>query len=158
MDYGHAEAAHKFGSDPRKYDVMSKRFLTDEQGHVRGVEIVHVRWEPSKDGGRPNLVELPETKEVLPADLVLLAMGFLGPEATLADALGIELDPRSNFKVADSCFVCMQTAALMCSSLCALTVVSLTMKSASVHSGVAYAPANLLAAATAKLVLLKSRD
>ena len=57
------------------------------------------RWEPSKDGGRPNLVELDETKEVLPADLVLLAMGFLGPEATLAEALGLELDPRSNFKV-----------------------------------------------------------
>lgn len=57
------------------------------------------RWEPSKDGGRPNLVELEETKEVLSADLVLLAMGFLGPEATLAEALGLELDPRSNFKV-----------------------------------------------------------
>ena len=99
MDYGHAEAAHKYGSDPRKYNVMSKQFITDEQGQVTGVEIVHVKWEPSKDGGRPNLVELEETKEVLPADLVLLAMGFLGPEATLAEALGIELDPRSNFKV-----------------------------------------------------------
>ena len=99
VDYGHAEAAHKYGSDPRKYNVMSKQFITDEQGQVTGVEIVHVTWEPSKDGGRPNLVELEDTKEVLPADLVLLAMGFLGPEATLAEALGIELDPRSNFKV-----------------------------------------------------------
>ena len=99
VDYGHAEAAHKYGSDPRKYNVMSKQFITDEQGQVTGVEIVHVKWEPSKDGGRPNLVELEDTKEVLPADLVLLAMGFLGPEATLAEALGIELDPRSNFKV-----------------------------------------------------------
>ena len=35
MDYGHAEASHKYGSDPRKYNVMSKKFLTDEQGHVR---------------------------------------------------------------------------------------------------------------------------
>ena len=100
VDYGHAEAAHKFGSDPRKYNVMSKRFITDDSGVVKGVEIVHVKWEPSKDGGRPNLVELEGSKEVLPADLVLLAMGFLGPEATLADALGMELDPRSNFKVA----------------------------------------------------------
>ena len=58
-----------------------------------------VRWEPAENGGRPNLVEVPNTTEVLEADLVLLAMGFLGPEATLAEALGIELDPRSNFKV-----------------------------------------------------------
>ena len=35
MDYGHAEAAHKYGSDPRKYNVMSKKFITDDQGHVR---------------------------------------------------------------------------------------------------------------------------
>lgn len=66
---------------------------------VQGIEIIHVKWEASKDGGRPNLVELEGTEEVLPADLVLLAMGFLGPEATLADALGLDLDPRSNFKV-----------------------------------------------------------
>jgi len=69
---------------------------------VQGIEIVHVKWEAGKDGGRANLVELEGTEEVLPADLVLLAMGFLGPEATLADALGLELDPRSNFKVCHS--------------------------------------------------------
>ena len=58
-----------------------------------------MRWEPAENGTRPNLVEVPGTTEVLEADLVLLAMGFLGPEATLAEALGMELDPRSNFKV-----------------------------------------------------------
>lgn len=58
-----------------------------------------MKWEAAENGGRPNLVELEGTEEVLPADLVLLAMGFLGPEATLADALGLELDFRSNFKV-----------------------------------------------------------
>lgn len=60
---------------------------------------MQVRWEAAKNGGRPNLVEVPDSTEVLEADLVLLAMGFLGPEATLAEALGIDLDPRSNFKV-----------------------------------------------------------
>ncbi len=45
------------------------------------------------------MVEVAGSEEVLEADLVLLAMGFLGPEATLASALGLELDPRSNFKV-----------------------------------------------------------
>ncbi|CAL5227781.1 g10803 [Coccomyxa viridis] len=97
IDYGHAEAAHKYGKDPRRYNVMSKRFILNE-GRVVGLEIVQVRWEPAENGGRPNLVEVPNTTEVLEADLVLLAMGFLGPEATLAEALGIELDPRSNFK------------------------------------------------------------
>ena len=63
---------------------------------------VQVRWEPAENGGRPNLVEVPNTTEVLEADLVLLAMGFLGPEATLAEALGMDLDPRSNFKARDS--------------------------------------------------------
>jgi NADPH-dependent glutamate synthase beta subunit-like oxidoreductase len=61
---------------------------------------MQVRWEKAEGGGRPNLVEVPDSSEILEADLVLLAMGFLGPEATLAEALGIELDPRSNFKVA----------------------------------------------------------
>jgi len=82
---------------------------------VQGIEIVHVKWEASKEGGQPNLVELEGTEEVLPADLVLLAMGFLGPEATLADALGLELDPRSNFKVCHTLFTdlfpCVQSLA-----------------------------------------------
>ena len=58
-----------------------------------------VRWEAAEGGGRPSLVEVEGSEKVLEADLVLLAMGFLGPEATLAQALGIDLDPRSNFKV-----------------------------------------------------------
>lgn len=58
-----------------------------------------VRWEKPEGGGRPAMVEVAGSEEVLEADLVLLAMGFLGPEATLASALGLELDPRSNFKV-----------------------------------------------------------
>ena len=65
----------------------------------RDAAAAQVRWEPAENGGRPSLVEVPNTTEVLEADLVLLAMGFLGPEATLAEALGIDLDPRSNFKV-----------------------------------------------------------
>ena len=57
-----------------------------------------VRWEGAEGGGRPSLVEVEGSEKVLEADLVLLAMGFLGPEATLAQALGMDLDPRSNFK------------------------------------------------------------
>lgn len=85
VDYGHAEAKHKSGSDPRQYDTLTKRFVGDAEGRVTGMEIVKVRWDPpAQPGGRPQLVELPETLETIPADLVLLAMGFLGPEETLA--------------------------------------------------------------------------
>ena len=49
MDYGHAEAAHKFGKDPREYKVMTKRFISDGNGNLKGVEIVGVNME----NGRP---------------------------------------------------------------------------------------------------------
>ena len=99
IDYGHAEAADKFGSDPRKYNVMTKRFLTDEAtGALKGLEVVSVRFEPVEGGGRPKLVEIEGSEEVLEADMALLALGFLGPEELLASALGIETDARSNFK------------------------------------------------------------
>ncbi|KAL4529823.1 hypothetical protein Ndes2526A_g04578 [Nannochloris sp. 'desiccata'] len=97
VDYGHAEAAAKYGKDPREYEVLSKRFIDDGDGNLKGVEIVSVEWEfPA--GGPPKFKEIPGSERILEADLVLLAMGFLGPEATLAEALGVDLDPRSNFK------------------------------------------------------------
>lgn len=92
MDYGHAEAAAVYGSDPRRYGVMTKRFVGGPDGKVRGVEIVDVRFE----GGK--LVEVPNSTQLLEADLILLAMGFLGPEEKLAQALGLDTDERSNFK------------------------------------------------------------
>ncbi len=43
VDYGHAEAAHKFGADPRTYNAMTKRFIADDKGTLKGVEIVSVK-------------------------------------------------------------------------------------------------------------------
>ncbi|GFY84088.1 NADH-dependent glutamate synthase 1 [Actinidia rufa] len=71
VDYGHQEAAAKFGKDPRSYEDASGKFQFKE---VEGSE------------------------EIIEADLVLLALGFLGPESGLADKLGLERDNRSNFK------------------------------------------------------------
>jgi NADPH-dependent glutamate synthase beta subunit-like oxidoreductase len=98
VDYGHAEAAAKFGADPRKYNVLTKRFLKDEGGKLKGLEVVRVHFEAGPAGGRPRLVEEEGSEEVIEADMALLAMGFLGPEARLAEALGLETDARSNFK------------------------------------------------------------
>jgi hypothetical protein len=64
-------------------------------------EAVHVYLIFRFEGGK--LVELPGSARVLEADMVFLAMGFLGPEATLASALGLDTDARSNFKVGRCC-------------------------------------------------------
>jgi NAD(P)H-dependent glutamate synthase small subunit len=97
-DYGHCEAIEKFGADPRHFNILTKRFLTDDRGHVRGIETVQVKWSSVPVNGRPAMSEVPDSTRVFAADLVLLALGFLGPEATLAQKLGIELDERTNFK------------------------------------------------------------
>lgn len=96
VDYGHQEAAAKFGEDPRVYQLMSKEFFSDGAGNVAGVTTVEVDVDFSS--GRPEFKELAGSERQWKADLVFLSMGFLGPEATLAEALGLETDPRSNFK------------------------------------------------------------
>ena len=97
LDYGQEEAKAKFGADPRVYLVTAKRFLADDHGHVEGVEIVDVQWSRN-DKGQFVPTQLEETKRVLPAQLVLLAMGFLGPEDVIAQQLNVVRDERSNYK------------------------------------------------------------
>jgi NAD(P)H-dependent glutamate synthase small subunit len=94
-DYAHEESIARFGADPRNYAVVSKEF-EGNHGAVKSVRITRVEWQ--RTNGLAKMVELDGTVETLEADLVLLAMGFLGPEAYLAQALGVELDPRSNYR------------------------------------------------------------
>ncbi|AVX29897.1 MAG: glutamate synthase subunit beta [Bacillota bacterium] len=97
VDYGQEEAAALYGADPRQYCVMTKRFVGDEQGRVKEVHTVQVEW---VKGPQDRLVpqEIPGTEKVWPAQLVLLAMGFVGPERQLLDQLGVELDQFGNVK------------------------------------------------------------
>jgi glutamate synthase (NADPH/NADH) small chain len=97
MDYGQEEAAAKFGDDPRVYLTTATRFDGDENGHVKAVHLVDVKWEKN-DKGQFIPSPVPGTERVQPAQLVLLAMGFLGPEQPLLDALDVERDARSNVK------------------------------------------------------------
>jgi glutamate synthase (NADPH/NADH) small chain len=97
VDYGHAEAAAKFGDDPREFCISTSEFISDENGHVKGLKTVEVDWSKPVEGGPPFSV-VPGSEREFEADLVLLAMGFLGPESTVAEQLGVELDPRSNYK------------------------------------------------------------
>jgi glutamate synthase (NADPH/NADH) small chain len=97
MDYGQEEAAAKFGADPRKYLTTVKRFNADDAGAVKEVVTVQIEWKKNEQGGFVP-VEVPGTEKVYPAQLVLLAMGFLGPEQGLLKDLELETDARSNVK------------------------------------------------------------
>ena len=89
VDYGHEEAAAKFGNDPRVYSISGKEFVRDEDGNLLGINTVEVD---------KNFQEIPGTTQFWEADLILLSMGFLGPEHYVSEGLGLELDQRSNYK------------------------------------------------------------
>jgi glutamate synthase (NADPH/NADH) small chain len=97
LDYGQEEAAAKFGGDPRVYLTTVKKFIGDEQGAVKEALTVEIQWERN-DKGQFVPKEVAGTEKVRPVQLVLLAMGFLGPEQPLLEALGVERDARSNAK------------------------------------------------------------
>jgi glutamate synthase (NADPH) small chain len=99
LDYGQEEAAAVFGADPRSYCVMTKRFFGDAEGNLTGVETVAVEWEP-RQNGRAVSREIAGTRKVWRAGMVLLAMGFLGPEKEgLLDKLGVKINERGNVAV-----------------------------------------------------------
>ncbi|MCY3657775.1 MAG: glutamate synthase subunit beta [Caldilineaceae bacterium] len=95
VDYGHAEAAERFGADPRTFLISTKRFVGDEHGKLKELHTVMIEWITDEDG-RFQLQEVPGSEKVWPAQLVLLAMGFLGPENPVLEQLGVERDARSN--------------------------------------------------------------
>jgi glutamate synthase (NADPH/NADH) small chain len=97
VDYGQEEYQALYGHDPRNFLVMTKRFVGDEDGNVKEIHTVQIKWEKDENG-RFVPQEIPGTETVYPAQLVLLAMGFLGPEETVLGALDIECDARSNAK------------------------------------------------------------
>ena len=97
LDYGQEEAAAKFGEDPRTYLTTVKRLEGDAEGRLSGVVTVQVRWERNANGQFVP-AEVPGTERTHPAQLALIAMGFLGPEQALLTDLALECDARSNVK------------------------------------------------------------
>jgi glutamate synthase (NADPH/NADH) small chain len=104
LDYGQEEAAAKFGADPRVYLTTVKKFVGDAEGRLKELVTVQVKWERN-DKGQFVPVEVPGTEQVRPAQLALLAMGFLGPEQGLLKDLGVESDARSNVRAEHGSFV-----------------------------------------------------
>jgi glutamate synthase (NADPH) small chain len=97
VDYGHAEAEAKFGDDPRSFCIETLEFIGDEGGRVKSLKTCEVDWNQVTEGGPP-FSRIPGTEKIWPADLVLLALGFLGPETIISEQLGLEQDIRTNFK------------------------------------------------------------
>ncbi|MBI1870825.1 MAG: glutamate synthase subunit beta [Chlamydiae bacterium] len=97
LDYGQAEAEAVFGQDPRVYSILTKKFVGNTEGNVKELHTVNVEWKKGADG-RFGMVEILGSEKVYPAELVLLAMGFLGPEENLLNQLNIERDARTNVK------------------------------------------------------------
>ncbi len=99
IDYGHQESAERFGRDPRDYCVLTKEFVGDAEGQLSGVKTVEVQWQKGDDG-RWNMEEVAGSEKVWPADLIMLSMGFTGPEQYVSDALNLEYDERANYRAA----------------------------------------------------------
>ena len=96
-DYGQEEAKERFGQDPRTFLISTKRFVGDEQGHVKELHTVQIEWVRG-ESGRFEVREVPDTERVWPAQLVLLALGFLGPEDAIVEQLGVARAGRSQLE------------------------------------------------------------
>ncbi|MBJ6363682.1 glutamate synthase subunit beta [Paenibacillus sp. GCM10012307] len=97
LDYAHEEAKAIFGSDPRAFSVLTKKFVGDDNGNIKELHTIQIE-RTVDETGRKIYKEIPGTEQVWKADLVLIAVGFEGPEKTLIDQLSLEQDRWSNVK------------------------------------------------------------
>lgn len=102
LDYGQEEAKARFGEDPRTYAILTQKFVGDENGHLKELHTVNIKWGKDEQG-RFGPQPVPGTEKVWPAQLVLLAMGFLGPEkGGMLEQLGVALNERGNVAIDDN--------------------------------------------------------
>lgn len=97
-DYGQEEAAAVYGRDPRIYQTTVKEFRKDKKGNVWKAVLTELRAEKNETTGRMQMVPVEGSERTVDAQLVLIAAGFLGSEAYIADAFGLERDSRTNVK------------------------------------------------------------
>ena len=99
-DYGQEEAAAVFGNDPRIYESTVKEFVKDKNGNLKAVKIVKLSWEKEPDTGRMKMSEAAGSEQTLPAQIALIAAGFLGSQKYVTDAFKVEVNERTNVKTA----------------------------------------------------------
>ena len=97
-DYGQEEAIAVFGHDPRIYESTVKEFVKDKNGNLKAVKIVKLSWEQDSETGRMTMKEVPGSEQTLPAEVVLIAAGFLGSQKYVTDAFKVEVNERTNVK------------------------------------------------------------
>ncbi|KAK9692794.1 glutamate synthase [NADH] [Basidiobolus ranarum] len=97
VDYGHAEVQMQYGKDPREYCILSKEFVSDGNGRVKGINTVRVEWTKDSEG-RWKMEEVPGSEKFFQADLVLLSMGFLGPEEKLIQSLSLSTNKNTTIQ------------------------------------------------------------
>jgi glutamate synthase (NADPH/NADH) small chain len=95
-DYGQEEAAEVYGTDPRIYQTTVKRFIKDENGKLKGAELVNLSFEKDEKTGRMNMKQVEGSEYEVDCELVLIAAGFLGSENYVTSAFGVEVDGRTN--------------------------------------------------------------
>ncbi|SHK72811.1 glutamate synthase (NADPH/NADH) small chain [Clostridium cavendishii DSM 21758] len=103
VDYGQEEFEALYGKDPRVYGINVKKLEGDEDDNLLKVHTVDVKWEKSQNG-RYSIIEVEGTERIWEADLILLAMGFVGTEDYISKAFGVELDKKNNIKAEYGCF------------------------------------------------------
>ena len=108
QDYGHEEVQAAFGGDPREYSILTKEFVSDGNGHLAGLKTVRIQWH-KPPGELPHFEEIPGSEQDWEADLVFLALGFLGPEQELPDSIGLERDRRTNIQAEYGQFLTSRT-------------------------------------------------
>ena len=95
-DYGQEEAIAVFGHDPRIYQTTVTEFIGNKKGEVKQMKIVKLTPQKDEKTGRMNMVPVEGSEEIIPADLVLIAAGFLGSQKYVTDAFKVALNPRTN--------------------------------------------------------------
>ena len=98
VDYGQEEAIWKFGEDPRVYQTTVKEFIKDAKGNLKEVVLVSLEAKKDEKTGRMNMVPVAGSEKTVPAQLVLIAAGFLGSESYVTKSFGVEVDGRTNVK------------------------------------------------------------
>jgi len=88
-------SSHEEGCE-RDWSITTNSFSDDGQGNVRALVTARVEWRRDESSGQMKMIEVPGSEEEIPADLVLFAMGFVAPAASVLEAFGVERDARGN--------------------------------------------------------------
>lgn len=103
-DYGQEEAIAVFGQDPRIYQTTVAEFIGNKKGEVKQLKVVKLTSQKDEKTGRMNMVPVEGSEEMIPADLVLIAAGFLGSQKYVTDAFQVALNPRTNVQTQEGCY------------------------------------------------------